>query len=67
MYKTEHSLDLSNQKNYNKETHLGPYWKRMHRDWRVWVGIALVAVALSIYIISVDFTIQPATTEQVKP
>ena len=66
MYKTEHSLDLSNQENYNKPTHLGPYWKRMHRDWRVWVGIVLIMVALSIYIVSVDFTIQPTPMQPLK-
>jgi hypothetical protein len=30
----------------------GPYWKRMHRDWRFWVGAVFMAAALTIYILS---------------
>jgi hypothetical protein len=32
----------------------GPYWKRAHRDWRVWVGAVLMAIALSVYVLSGD-------------
>lgn len=30
----------------------GPYWKRMHRDWRFWTGVVFMAGALSIYVLS---------------
>ncbi len=30
----------------------GPYWKRMHRDWRFWAGAVFMSVALAIYILS---------------
>jgi hypothetical protein len=26
----------------------GPYWRRMHRDWRFWVGAIFMAAALAI-------------------
>jgi hypothetical protein len=29
-----------------------PYWRRMHRDWRVWVGLVLMLVAITVYILS---------------
>ncbi|HMG86931.1 MAG TPA: hypothetical protein VK574_14460 [Terracidiphilus sp.] len=32
----------------------GPYWKRMHQDWRFWVGAILMAGALAIYVFSGD-------------
>jgi hypothetical protein len=32
----------------------GPYWKRMHRDWRFWVGAVFMAAALAIYVLSGD-------------
>jgi len=32
----------------------GPFWRRMHRDWRFWVGALLMAAALSIYVLSGD-------------
>ena len=28
----------------------GPYWTRMHRDWRFWVGAILMAAALAVYV-----------------
>jgi uncharacterized integral membrane protein len=58
MTQTEHSF--RNQKNFNKQTHLGPYWKRMHQDWRFWVGMVLIIVALAIYVMSENFAVQPA-------
>jgi hypothetical protein len=30
----------------------GPYWHRMHRDWRFWVGALLMSSALAIYVLS---------------
>jgi hypothetical protein len=56
LHKTEHNLH--SEKNFNK--HHGPYYKRMHHDWRFWLGVVLILSALCIYIMSVDFTIQPA-------
>jgi hypothetical protein len=55
LHKQEHSLHNNN--NFNK--HHTPYWKRMHQDWRFWIGFVLIIIALSIYIMSVDFSIQP--------
>lgn len=37
----------------------GPSWKRMHRDWRFWVGALLMAAALSIYALSGDLAWVP--------
>lgn len=30
----------------------GPYWRRMHRDWRFWVGALLMSAAISVYVLS---------------
>ena len=32
----------------------GPYWRRMHHDWRFWVGAILMGAALAIYVLSGD-------------
>jgi hypothetical protein len=29
-----------------------PYWKRMHQDWRVWIAVFLMLVAMMIYIMT---------------
>jgi hypothetical protein len=36
-----------------------PYWKRAHRDWRMWTAVIFVAVALAIYIGTVDLALVP--------
>ncbi len=37
-----------------------PYWQRAHRDWRFWVGVVCIAVALAIYISTVDLSLVPS-------
>jgi hypothetical protein len=29
-----------------------PYWKRMHHDWRFWVGLIFMFAAITIYVAS---------------
>jgi hypothetical protein len=36
-----------------------PYWRRMHHDWRVWVGLVLMLAAITIYILSEDLACLP--------
>jgi hypothetical protein len=37
----------------------GPYWSRMHRDWRFWVGAIFMFSALMIYVLSGDLAWVP--------
>jgi hypothetical protein len=37
----------------------GPYWRRMHRDWRFWIGAIFMAAALAIYVLSGDLAWVP--------
>jgi hypothetical protein len=43
----------------NGEASLGPYWKRMHRDWRFWVGAFFMFAALAIYVMTGDLAWVP--------
>ncbi|MGD0132821.1 MAG: hypothetical protein ABSE57_12280 [Bryobacteraceae bacterium] len=36
-----------------------PYWTRMHRDWRMWVGLVLMLAAITIYVLSEDLAWLP--------
>jgi hypothetical protein len=36
-----------------------PYWKRAHHDWRFWVGLVLMLVAIAIYALSDDLALLP--------
>jgi hypothetical protein len=37
-----------------------PYWKRSHRDWRVWVGLFFCLAAITIYVLSEDLSLMPS-------
>ena len=36
-----------------------PYWKRAHRDWRVWIGVVLMLAAMLIYLTTGDLAWRP--------
>jgi hypothetical protein len=35
------------------------YWRRAHRDWRVWVGVVLMLAAMLIYLMTDDLAWGP--------
>jgi hypothetical protein len=37
----------------------GPYWRRIHRDWRFWVAAVLMFAALAVYVLSGDRAFVP--------
>lgn len=41
------------------ESNPGPYWQRMHRGWRFWVGAVLMFAALAVYVLSGDLAFVP--------
>jgi len=45
------------------ESHL-PYWKRMHLDWRLWVGVFLMLIAIGVFVMSDYFTLWPRRQPQ---
>ncbi len=36
-----------------------PYWKRAHRDWRIWVALLFMLAAMAIYIMSDNLAFLP--------
>jgi hypothetical protein len=36
-----------------------PYWKRAHQDWRFWLALILMIVAMGIYVMTEDLSIRP--------
>jgi hypothetical protein len=42
----------------------GPYWKRAHRDWRVWAGVVLMLAAMIIYLMTDDLAWRPRIQPQ---
>jgi hypothetical protein len=37
----------------------GPYWRRMHRDKRFWIGALFMAAALAIFVLSINLAWVP--------
>jgi hypothetical protein len=44
-----------------------PYWKRAHRDWRFWVGLFFMLLAITIYVLTDDLSIVPHYRTHPKP
>lgn len=38
-----------------------PYWKRAHTDWRFWVGVVLMFLAMIGYVMSMDLAWRPGS------
>ena len=36
-----------------------PYWKRAHTDWRFWIGVMLMLVAMIVYVMTGDLALRP--------
>jgi len=36
-----------------------PYWKRAHQDWRFWLALILMIVAMGIYVMTEDLSLRP--------
>jgi hypothetical protein len=46
------------------EPDAGPYWRRMHTDWRFWVGAVLMFAAIGVYVLSGDLAWIPRAQPQ---
>jgi hypothetical protein len=36
-----------------------PAWKGLHKDWRAWLALGLMLAAISIYVLTLDDSVQP--------
>ncbi len=46
-----------------QQTH-SPYWKRAHRDWRIWVAVSLMIAGMVVYVASEDLSSRPLARPQ---
>ena len=53
-YMTGNKHNREGERGEHGEPAPGPYWQRMHRDWRFWVCAFFMAAALAIYVLSGD-------------
>jgi hypothetical protein len=41
------------------EKHPRPYWRRIHHDWKFWVAVVFLSLAIGIYVVTVDLSSVP--------
>lgn len=41
------------------EHHQAPQSRGLHKDWRLWVGVFLMLMAMGVYVLTMDESIQP--------
>jgi hypothetical protein len=41
-----------------------PYWKRAHRDWRIWVAVLFMIAGMIVYVMSEDLSVRPRDLPQ---
>jgi len=39
--------------------HAKPHGRKLHKDWRTWLAVGLMLVAMLIYVLSLDESIAP--------
>jgi hypothetical protein len=44
-----------------------PYWKHAHYDWRLWVAVLIMLLAVFIFVMSDDLALQPRSPSQQPP
>jgi hypothetical protein len=44
-----------------------PYWRSAHKDWRLWIAVGLMLVAMFTYIASGDLAWRPPSPAQQTP
>jgi hypothetical protein len=50
--------------NYQKDHGHRPYWKRAHHDWKFWIAIILMLIAMWVYVRSNDLSLRPRGSAQ---
>jgi hypothetical protein len=66
-------MSESTHTHHQQEPHHGTqhehrsYWKRAHRDWRFWIAVIFITLALFIYVTSVDLSMVPGRHHHAVP
>jgi hypothetical protein len=56
---SSHTPTHEGEHHHNHRRHHGPAWKRLHRDWRTWVVVALMLLAIAAYVLSDNESLRP--------
>jgi ABC-type Zn2+ transport system substrate-binding protein/surface adhesin len=61
---TKHKHSSESEHQHDHAHRHGPFWKRLHRDWRLWVAVLLMLSAMAVYVMSDDESLQPGAAQQ---
>ena len=55
-----HASSEHGSRHHHRSSHRHrPYWKRVHRDWRMWCSVALMLLAIGAYILVSGLALRP--------
>jgi hypothetical protein len=61
---TKHNHSSENERRRGHGHGGAPFWKNLHRDWRVWAAVFLMLAAMVIYVMTDDESLQPGSAQQ---
>ena len=56
---TKHSVENEGAKPRDHVHPLHHFWKHAHRDWRVWIAVVLMLVAILAYLMTDSLSLRP--------
>jgi hypothetical protein len=59
MSDNRHSVETQGMKPRDHEHPRHHFWKRAHRDWRVWAAVVLMLAMIGVYVMTNDFSLRP--------
>jgi hypothetical protein len=54
-----HNIESTGAKPRDHEHPRHHYWKRAHKDWRLWIVVALMLTAILVYVCSDSLSLSP--------
>jgi hypothetical protein len=69
MTKTDHhpDRDHSSHSHAAHGGHAVPWSQRWHKDWRLWTVVALMLIAMAVYVLSLDESLRPGGGSDQEP
>ncbi|MGA7684317.1 MAG: hypothetical protein WCC32_00300 [Terriglobales bacterium] len=66
---TMHNTEHPHPNGESHHSHHGeiPYWRRAHHDWRFWVGLIAILVAITVYVGTNNLSMVPSGQQKQMP
>jgi len=59
MSETKHNVESDGAKSRDHTHGRHHFWKHAHRDWRVWIVVMLMLIAIGVYVMTDSLSLRP--------